>query len=194
MAAARKKKQSQRTEQSITEDTSVPKSVRRILAMCPKQELRPVRLTQWAEELVSESRRAGISNRQIQNWIEEYATANNWSDGQIDAILRDHGLKTSSGSGSGGGGSGPRPFGIEDIQDLLESLTGLDESELIRAERREDFERKSRSYILETQIRLSEFEINHWIAQFGKLATVIDIYSEALRRRKAELKRSVITE
>jgi hypothetical protein len=191
--ATRKKKQI-RTEQSIAEDTSVPKSIRRILAMCPKQELRPVRLTQWAEELVSESRRAGISNRQIQNWIEEYAKANYWSDGQISAVLTDNGLKSSgSGGGSGGGDGGPT-FRIEDIQELLESLTGLDESELIRAERREDLERKSRSHILETQIRLSEFEINHWIAQFGKLATVTDIYSDTLRRRKAELKRSVITE
>lgn len=194
-AAARKKKQArQTTEQSIAEDTNVPKSIRRILAMCPKQELRPVRLTQWAEQLIVESRNNGISNSKIAQWIEDYATANYWSESQIDTILSDWKLRPSSSGGGGGGGSGLPTFRIEDLQDLMESLTGLDESELIRSERREDFERKSRSHILETQVRLSEFEINHWIAQFEKLATIIDIYSEALRRRKAELKRSIITE
>lgn len=188
MATGKKKQQ-----QQIVDETSIPKSVRRILAMCPKQELRPVRLTQWAEELVTESRRSGISNNKIAHWIEDYATANYWSDSQIDTILRDWKLKSSS-SGGGGSGGGPRTFEIEDIQDLMESLTGLDESDLIRAERREDLERKSRSHILETQVRLSEFEINHWIAQFSKLGMVVDIYLDGLRSRKMELKRSVITE
>jgi hypothetical protein len=189
--AVTKKKQRQ---QQVVDDTSIPKSIRRLLAMCPKQELRPVKLTQWAEELYNESRRLGISNRQIQNWIEEYAIVSYWSDSQIDAILTDLGLKTSSSGGGGSGGGGPPPFEIEDIQDLMEALTGLDESDLIRADSRDDLERKSKQHMLKTQIRLSEFDINHWTAQFSKLDLIIDIYIDGLRRRKAELKRSVITE
>ena len=190
MSTTKKKHQ----QQQVVDDTSIPKSVRRILAMCPKQELRPVRLTKWAEELVTESRRSGISNNKIAYWIEEYATANNWSDGQIDTILADWKLKTSSSGGGIGGGGGSSPFEIEDLQDFMESLTGLDESDLIRAESRDDLERKSRAFVLQTVVTLKEYDINHWLAQFRKLATIIDVYSDSLSRRKMELKRSTITE
>jgi hypothetical protein len=186
-----KKKQQQMAPKM--DDTSIPKSIRRILASCPKQELRPVRLSSWAEELVLESRRNGIADRQIKYWIEQFATAGFWSRPQIDTVLRDNGFKEPSGGG-GGGSSHETKFAVDDLQELMESLTGLDESELIRAEKREELEKKSKPHILDTQVRLSEFEINHWIAEFSRLATIIDIYLDALKRRKMELKNSVITQ
>jgi hypothetical protein len=185
-----KKKQQQMAPKM--DDTSIPKTIRRILAMCPKQELRPVRLTAWAEELVLESRRNGIADRQIKYWIEEFATAGYWSAAQIDTVLRDNGFKEPSGGGSGGSNH-ERRFAIDDLQELMESMTGLDEAELIRADKREDLEKKSSRHILDTEVRLSEFEINHWIAELSKLATIIDIYLDTLKRRKMELKRNVLT-
>jgi hypothetical protein len=196
---ATKKKNIPRTvEEQIKEDTSIPKSIREILVRCPVNELRPIRLTKWVKELVEESRRRGIDDDRIADWIWNYGRSGAWSNQQISAVLSDFKLGGDSGGGgySGGhGGSGLHPtFDIEEIEDIMESLTGLDESELIRADKREDLEKKSKPHILNTQIRLSEFEINHWIAEFSKLATVIEIYLDALKRRKMELKRSVITE
>ena len=183
----------QQTEESIADDTSIPQSVRIILAECPKQELRPVRFHNWVDKLVSESRRKGVGNKKIAYWIVTYAHANYWSDAQIDAALTDHKLLSSS-SGSFGGGNSIHTFVIEDVEHLTQWITGLNEIELQRTERREDMERKSRSHILETHVRLSEYEINHWIAQFAKLGMTVDICLDDLRRRKVELKRSMITE
>lgn len=193
MTTTRKKPQQQESMQSIAGDTSISKTFRLILAKCPKQETIPVRLATWAHELLVEGRKIGMGDKKISAVLVNYSLTNGWFMPQINAVLTDLRLKP-VGSGGGIGGSGPHIFVIEDVEHLMQWITGLDEFGLRQVTKREDLERKSAAYILETQVRLSEYDINHWLAQFAKLGTIVEICMDGLRRRKMELKKSMITE
>ena len=51
-----KKKQTTSTEQETKNVISIPKKIREILARCPVNELKPIRLARWVDELVTQSR------------------------------------------------------------------------------------------------------------------------------------------
>jgi hypothetical protein len=73
----------------------VPKKIRAMLAMCPKQEVRPVRFTEWAEEYIECLKRIeGIDNAARRKQFREVAGKYEygWSKAQIRAALYDNGL------------------------------------------------------------------------------------------------------
>jgi hypothetical protein len=70
----------------------VPKEIRVRLATTPKQEDRPPAFTEWVHEVVTASRLSGISDKRIRKAIRDTSRANNYSEYQINAALRDNEL------------------------------------------------------------------------------------------------------
>jgi hypothetical protein len=190
-----KKKQTTGTEQQIKNETSTPKRVREILARCPVNELKPIRLTKWVDELYTASREEGISDRQIKQWIIDYAENNYWHRAQINSILIDYGL--TSGGGGGGGTSdwnSRGEIGIQDITRIIEKMTGLDDLELLKADSKDELEKKSRTYMVDLRSRMNEFDLNNLIGEVQRLKTVIDIFLDSLREQKRVLRNSALTQ
>jgi hypothetical protein len=80
------------SEDRIKEETSIPKEIRATLGRTPRQDTRPLQLTRWTHEFVEASRSSGISDKKTRQWIRVCGRERNWSEPQIDAVLRDNEL------------------------------------------------------------------------------------------------------
>ena len=149
MSSKNKEKRRPKTaEQQIAEQQALPKEIREICARCPLQELRPVRFQSWVKELVNASRRKGLDDETIRSLIRNYGAACLWHQQQIHAALVDYGLASESSlSGSSVGSS--VSLKLRMVSNLITAMTSLDELELLKAETRDDLERKTRAYRLD---------------------------------------------
>jgi hypothetical protein len=77
-------------EDRIRDETSISKEIRMILAMTPKQEDRPLAFTRWVNEVVTASRRSGISDKRTKKAIRDISRTRYYSEYQINAALRDN--------------------------------------------------------------------------------------------------------
>ena len=77
---------------------------------------------------------------------------------------------------------------------MEENITGLEESELDRADNREQLEKKTKSHMIEFRTKMSEFELNNMIGEVERLKMVIDILLDSLREQKRVIRNSAITQ
>lgn len=117
---------------SLRVSTSIPYEIKVLLDSLEQSDERPPMLAKWAREVFAAGKKHERTKEEIADWVEQYALEKDYSERQIQRVLKDNGAtKHPEFSNRGSVGRHMSPYNyVARIKDLVAAITGLRDNEV----------------------------------------------------------------